>query len=99
MPIETIRYFLLSIASKMFLAEITEISCSADFPPNRMATRSFFFIGFVNEGRSGVEDRGPRTKNRGWWTENRSSILHLPSSYFLREPKTSSLLQPALAVR
>ena len=34
--------FFLSIASTMFLAEITEISCSADFPPNRMATRFLF---------------------------------------------------------
>jgi hypothetical protein len=33
------------MAAKMFRAEITEISCSADFPPNRMATRNFFFMG------------------------------------------------------
>ena len=34
--------FFLSIASTMFLAEITEISCSADFPPNRIHAQFSF---------------------------------------------------------
>jgi hypothetical protein len=33
------------MASTMFLADMSEISCSADLPPKRIATRIFFFIG------------------------------------------------------
>ena len=44
MPIKTTSYFFLSIASTTFLAEMREISCSADLPPKRTATRIFFLM-------------------------------------------------------
>ena len=53
LPIVQAREFLTSLtlppndsAAAMLRAVISEISCSADLPPKRRATRSFFFIRF-----------------------------------------------------
>src|SRR3990167_192669 len=51
-PIAMTSYLFLSIASATFLAERREISCSADLPPKRRATRIFrFIIGTVRYSR------------------------------------------------
>jgi len=44
MPMAITSYFFLSIAFAILRADTSEISCSADLPPNSRATRSFFFI-------------------------------------------------------
>ncbi len=43
-PMRTTSYLFLSIASIILFADCSETSCSADFPPKRIATRIFFFI-------------------------------------------------------
>jgi hypothetical protein len=49
------------MAATMLRAEMSEISCSADLPPKRMATRSLFFIQFLAKI---VEDRSWKIEDR-----------------------------------
>src|SRR5439155_18004505 len=46
-PMGTISYLFLSIASMMLFAERRDTSCSADLPPKSTPTLSFFFIGIL----------------------------------------------------
>jgi hypothetical protein len=73
--------YFLSIAAKMFRAEMSKISCSADLPPkSRERGGAFFFITLLQT----------RVENRGSKIANRSSILHLRSSMALRQLMVSS---------
>src|SRR4029079_5769113 len=76
MPMATRSYFPLSMALAIFRADTSEISCSADLPPNSNATRIFFFIANFRTGPR-MEGRRLTLKNGGWRME---SMFDRPSS-------------------
>ena len=65
MPMETISYFFYPSPQRCFWPKSQRISCSADFPPNRMATRSFFHELTVSKDQRALLRGGPASMRGG----------------------------------